>query len=75
MYYEIKKNITMYEHWEGLIIQIIGSNLSKTLTIGNIYRPPRSLNNTIINYIQEFMTTLSTLVCSNIIITGEFNIN
>ena len=36
--YEVKKNINMYEHWEGSIIQITGSNLSKTFTIGSIYR-------------------------------------
>ena len=34
--------LNMYEHWEGLIVQINGGNLSKSITIGNIYRPPRT---------------------------------
>ena len=66
----------MYENWEGFIIQITGSNLSKTITIGNIYRPPRSCNENIKNVIDEFSATLSTLENkSNLIITGDFNIN
>ena len=73
--YEEKKIINMYEHSEGLINKITGNNLSKTLAIGNIYRPPRSLNETIINFIEKFTTTLSTLEnCSNLIITRDFNI-
>ena len=40
-------NINMYEHCEGMIIQITGSNLSKTITIGNINMPPRSRNENI----------------------------
>ena len=58
-----------------MIIQITGSNLLKTITIGNICRPPRSCNDNIKNVIDEF-TTLSTLENnSNLIITGDFNIN
>ena len=30
-------NLNSYEHWEGSIIKVNGGNLSKTLTIGNIY--------------------------------------
>ena len=28
--------LNMYEHWEGLIVQINGGNLCKSITIGNI---------------------------------------
>ena len=40
----------MYEHWEGLIVQINGGNISKSITIGNIYRPPRTPNDNLIAY-------------------------
>ena len=39
--YSVKMNINMYEHWEELILQITGSNLLKTITIDNIYRPTK----------------------------------
>ena len=71
-------NINMYELLEGLIFQITGSNLSKTISIGNIifYRPPRSCNENTKNFIDEFTTTFSTLENnSNLIITGDYNIN
>ena len=71
-------NINMYELWEGLIFQITGSNLSKTISIGNIifYRLPRSCNENTKNVIDEFTTTFSTLENnSNLIITGDYNIN
>ena len=65
----------MYEHWEGLTIQITGSNLSKTITIGNIYRPPRSCNENINNFIDEFSKTTTLENSSYLIITWDFNIN
>ena len=34
---EINITINIYEHWEGLIIEIKSGCLSKTITIGNIY--------------------------------------
>ena len=37
-------NLNSCEHWEGLIIKVNFGNLAKTLTIGNIYRPPKILN-------------------------------
>ena len=38
--YEVKLKLNMYKHWERLIVQINGGNLSKSKMIGNIYRPP-----------------------------------
>ena len=46
---EVKMNLNTYEHWEGLMIKVTGNNLSKTMTIGNIYRPPRTCNENITN--------------------------
>ena len=68
----------MYEHWEGLIVQINGGNLSKSITIGNIYRPPRTPNDNQNVFINEFSSIVSSLehICKNsIIIAGDFNIN
>ena len=39
---KVKLNINMHESWEGLIVHITGGGLTKTVTLGNIYRPPRS---------------------------------
>ena len=44
--------------WEGLFIDVNGHNLSKTLTIGNMYRPPmtikitKTLKNSLTKYLQ-----------------------
>ena len=66
-----------YEHWEGLIIKVQGNSLSKTFTIGNIYRSPRTRNEDLKVFIDEFTPILSRLDnCNNdIIIAGDFNIN
>ena len=70
--------LNMYEHWEGLIVQINGGNLSKSITIGNIYRPPRTSNDNLNAFINEFSSIVSLLEhnCKNtLIIAGDFNIN
>ena len=51
---ELKCHINMYEHWEGLIIEIKGGCLSKTITIGNIYRPPKTTNDSLNVYPKTF---------------------
>ena len=55
-------NLNIYEHWEGLIIKLNGGNLSKTLTIGNIYRPPRTHNEQINAFINEFSLIAITII-------------
>ena len=68
----------MYEHWEGLVVQINGGNLSKSITIGNIYRPPRTSNDNVNAFINEFSSIVSLLEhnCkTTLIIAGDFNIN
>ena len=77
---EVKLKLNMYEHWEGLIvqIQINGGNISKSITIGNIYRPPRTSNDNLNAFINEFSSIVSLLEhnCKNtLIIAGDFNIN
>ena len=44
---EVKLNIKRYGHWERLIIEIKGGCLSKSLTIGNLYRPPKTANDSL----------------------------
>ena len=70
-------NLNIYQHWEGLIIKVNGGNLSKLLTIGNIYRPPRTNNEHINSFINEFSSAVVSLENSNheLIIAGDFNIN
>ena len=41
---EVKLKLNMYEHCEGLIVQINGGYLSKSITTGNIYSPPQTSN-------------------------------
>ena len=67
----------MYEHWEGLIIEIKGGCLSKTVTIGNRYRPPKTTNDSHNVFIEELSYTLSSLENNNnqLILAGDFNIN
>ena len=67
------------DFWEGLLIDISGGNLSKHITLGNIYRPPKLNNNDlrISTFIDEFAPILSKLgnEKSETIITGDFNID
>ena len=55
---EVKLKLNMYEHWEGLIVQINGGNLSKSIRIGNIYRPPRTSNDNLNAFINEFSSSV-----------------
>ena len=74
---KVKLNINMHESWEGLIVQITGGGLTKTLTLGNIYRPPRSRNDDLNSFINEFAHIISSLEnnISHLIFAGDFNIN
>ena len=49
----------------------------KTLNIGNIYRPPKMLNEQINAFTAEFSSVVASLTNSNneLIIAGDFNIN
>ena len=75
----VRKLYDSSDFWEGLFIDISGANLSKHITLGNIYRPPKLNNNdlSISTIIEEFAPILSKLgnEKSETIITGEFNID
>ena len=55
---------------ESLFIKI--TNTSQPLTVGVVYRPP---NGNIVNFLMQFENLLESLPDSNVIITGDFNIN
>ena len=57
----MKLNINMHESWEGLIVQITGGGLTKTVTLGIIDRPPRSRNDDLNSFINEFAYIISSL--------------
>ena len=58
-------------------VKVQGNTLSKTFTIGNIYRSPRTRNEDLYVSINEFTQIISRLDnCNNdIIIAGDFSIN
>ena len=47
--YKIIMTLNQFDHWEGQFVKITSGGLSKDVIIGNIYRPPRDLNE---NYMQ-----------------------
>ena len=49
--YEIHLSINTHEHWEGQMILVHGGGLSKSIIIGNVYRPPRQLREQINQFI------------------------
>ena len=60
---EVKLKLNTYELWEGLIVQISGGNLSKTITIGKIYRPPRTSNDNLNAFINELQSITQWIKC------------
>ena len=67
--------LNMDKHWEGQIIQVNGGGLPQTITIGNIYRPPRPLNEKYNEFLNEFTTVISSMQKNNLILAGDYNIN
>ena len=70
--------LNIYKHWEGQIIQVNGGGLPQTITIGNIYRPPRPLNENYNEFLNEFTTVISSMqnhYKNNLILAGDYNIN
>ena len=65
--------------WEGLFINISGETVSKKITLGNIYKPPKNNNNNpnITTFINEFSPLLHTLSHENCysILAGDFNMD
>ncbi len=75
-YTKIQK-INQSRIWEGQFINITGGGLSKSITLGNVYRPPWDRSGYYRIFIQEITPVISD--CSNtnndIIIGGDTNIN
>ena len=65
------------EIWEGLFIDITDGGLSKPLTLGNIYRPPRDHIGNYTQFLEEITPIIRQLEDLNneIVLTGDFNIN
>ena len=68
-------NINMYDKWEGQIVYVSGGGLSKTITIGNIYRPPRMLVADINQFIDELTLVIQSIKCKSINLAGDYNLN
>jgi len=63
---KVSFNLNTYEHWEVLIVKVQGNSLSKTFTTGNIYRSPRTRNEDLNAFIDEFTPIISSLDnCNN----------
>ena len=70
----LKSNII----WEGQFIEIyVDGMCPKKIILGNIYRPPRDINENYRQFIDEFTTVLAKLEISHsdVIIAGDFNID
>ena len=75
--HSIRLSYNASDIWEGLFIDISDGGLSKPLTIGNIYRPPRDHIANYTKFLEEItpiLTLLETLP-NEIVLTGDFNIN
>ena len=78
--YKFKTRTDLYRTspiWEGQFIDITGNGLTKGITLGNIYRPPRNLNENLSVFIDELSQTLILLERSKneVLLAGDYNIN
>ncbi len=71
--YNTKQNCNQSRIWEGQFINITGGGLSKSITLGNMSRPPQDTNE---NY-RKLTPVLSNFsnINNDIIIAGDTNIN
>jgi hypothetical protein len=76
--YDYISTLTNYNTWEGQIIQVKkGEYLDKPVNIGNIYRPPKHIQDKYTEFINEISPILNSLESNNndVIIAGDFNID
>ena len=75
--YTIRNIYSPNKYWEGQFIDIFGNGLTQTITLCNIYRPPRDRNDDIQSFIDALTPIIDTLCkeSSDKIIVGDFNIN
>ena len=74
--FETKMNFNMYQHLEGITVNISGNGLPNPLTTSNLYRPSRS-NEILKQFIEELTLIIDTTMAQNhnITLVGETNIN
>ena len=65
------------EDWEMQFIDIFGDSLKKTITLGNIYRPPRNSADQIDGFIKAVESTIRKMgtPAKYQILAGDFNLN
>ena len=68
---------TATETWEGIFVDISAGGLPNNVTICNIYRPPRDLNNQLENFLKSIGPVLHNLALSrnNMLFCGDLNID
>ena len=62
---EFIKSITDSALWEGIFLEVHGELLNKPILIGNIYRPPRNLNENYETFTNDFCEILNHLNTMN----------
>ena len=77
--YSVKDIQIRSDLWDGQFVVVYGENLNGKITIGNIYRPPRSNNSnvTLRKFISKIDPVINNIAHENncSIITGDFNID
>ena len=63
--------------WEGQFLEITYQTMTKTIILGNVYRPPKDINENYQTFIGEFANTLVYLNNNRneVIIAGDYNID
>ena len=74
--HEIIYSTARNETWEGLIVKVSQYD-SNDVIVGNVYRPPRMLNDDIIKFLNSFESSIKGLDYGDTpcVIAGDFNIN
>jgi hypothetical protein len=75
--FDIRNLYSPSKIWEGLFVDIFHESVENKLTVCNIYRPPRSRNDEIQLFLDEFMPVVDVLRqgSNNVSICGDFNID
>ena len=65
------------EIWESQFIEVSGNKSPKKVVLGNVYRPPRHINENYCTFIDEFTIILKSFQKSkcDVVIAGDYNIN
>ena len=74
------KLLSLHEYseiWENQFIEVSGNKSQKKVVLGNVYRPPRDINENYRTFIDEFTIILKSFQESKceVVIAGNYNIN